>query len=49
MLDDLDRELWRRGHRFVPFAGDIRVFMIDRLNAFTLGWMAYRGPGTQAP
>ncbi len=26
MLDDLDRELWRRGHRFVRYADDIRVF-----------------------
>ena len=27
MLDDLDRELWRRGHRFVRYADDIRVFV----------------------
>lgn len=27
MLDDLDRELWERGHRFVRFADDIRVFV----------------------
>ncbi|MFI7135114.1 group II intron reverse transcriptase/maturase [Nonomuraea sp. NPDC050153] len=30
MLDDLDRELWRRGHRFVRFADDIRVFVRSR-------------------
>ncbi|GAA0412820.1 hypothetical protein Acor_11680 [Acrocarpospora corrugata] len=30
MLDDLDRELWKRGHRFVRFAGDIRVFVRSR-------------------
>lgn len=27
MLDDLDRELWRRGHRFVRYADDVRVFV----------------------
>jgi RNA-directed DNA polymerase len=27
MLDDLDRELWTRGHRFVRYADDIRVFV----------------------
>lgn len=27
MLDGLDRELWRRGHRFVRYADDIRVFV----------------------
>lgn len=27
MLDDLDRELERRGHRFVRYADDIRVFV----------------------
>jgi RNA-directed DNA polymerase len=27
MLDDLDRMLWRRGHRFVRYADDIRVFV----------------------
>ena len=27
MLDDLDRELWRRGHRFVRYADDLRVFV----------------------
>lgn len=26
MLDDLDRELWRRGLRFVRYADDIRIF-----------------------
>jgi RNA-directed DNA polymerase len=26
-LDDLDRELWERGHRFVRYAGDRRVFV----------------------
>src|SRR5216683_5206097 len=26
MLDDLDRELWTRGHRFVRYADDLRVF-----------------------
>jgi len=26
MLDDLDRELWERGHRFVRYADDLRVF-----------------------
>ncbi|WP_277750825.1 group II intron reverse transcriptase/maturase [Nonomuraea polychroma] len=30
MLDDLDRELWKRGHRFVRFADDIRVFVRSR-------------------
>ena len=27
MLDDLDRELWDRGHRFVRYADDLRVFV----------------------
>jgi RNA-directed DNA polymerase len=27
MLDDLDRELWERGHRFVRYADDVRVFV----------------------
>lgn len=27
MLDDLDRELWKRGHRFARYADDIRVFV----------------------
>lgn len=27
MLDDLDRELFKRGHRFVRYADDIRVFV----------------------
>ncbi len=27
MLDDLDRELERRGHWFVPYADDVRVFV----------------------
>jgi RNA-directed DNA polymerase len=27
MLDDLDRELWSRGHRFVRHADDLRVFV----------------------
>ena len=27
MLDDLDRELWGRGHRFVRYADDVRVFV----------------------
>jgi RNA-directed DNA polymerase len=27
MLHDLDAELWRRGHRFVRFADDVRVFV----------------------
>jgi group II intron reverse transcriptase/maturase len=27
MLDDLDRELWQRGHRFVRYADDLRVFV----------------------
>ena len=27
MLDDLDRELWERGHRFVSYADDLRVFV----------------------
>jgi group II intron reverse transcriptase/maturase len=30
MLDDLDRELWARGHRFVRYADDIRVFVRSR-------------------
>jgi group II intron reverse transcriptase/maturase len=27
MLDDLDRELWERGHRFARYADDLRVFV----------------------
>ncbi len=27
MLDALDRELWERGHRFVRYADDLRVFV----------------------
>lgn len=27
MLDDLDRELFRRGHRFVRYADDVRIFV----------------------
>ena len=27
MLDDLDRELWGRGHRFVRYADDLSVFV----------------------
>ena len=27
MLDDLDRELWQRGHRSVRYADDLRVFV----------------------
>ena len=27
MLDDLDRELFERGHRFVRYADDVRVFV----------------------
>jgi RNA-directed DNA polymerase len=27
MLDDLDRQLWERGHRFVRYADDVRVFV----------------------
>jgi group II intron reverse transcriptase/maturase len=27
MLDDLDRVLWERGHRFVRYADDVRVFV----------------------
>src|SRR6202012_1370054 len=27
MLDDLDRDLWKRGHRFVRYADDLRVFV----------------------
>jgi RNA-directed DNA polymerase len=27
MLDDLDRELWGRGHRFVRYADELRVFV----------------------
>jgi|ERR1022692_1148801 hypothetical protein len=27
MLDDLDQELWKRGHRFVRYADDLRVFV----------------------
>ncbi len=27
ILDDLDRELWQRGHRFARYADDLRVFV----------------------
>ncbi len=27
MLDEVDRELWQRGHRFVRYADDLRVFV----------------------
>ena len=27
MLDDFDQEFWRRGHRFVRYADDIRLFL----------------------
>ncbi|MGV9713258.1 group II intron reverse transcriptase/maturase [Gordonia sp. NPDC003424] len=27
MLDDFDQEMWRRGHRFVRYADDIRIFV----------------------
>ena len=27
MLDDFDQEFWKRGHRFVRYADDIRVFV----------------------
>jgi RNA-directed DNA polymerase len=30
MLDDLDRELFERGHRFVRYADDIRIFVRSR-------------------
>lgn len=30
MLDDLDRELFKRGHRFVRYADDVRVFARSR-------------------
>jgi group II intron reverse transcriptase/maturase len=30
MLDDLDRELWRRGLRFVRYADDVRIFVRSR-------------------
>jgi len=30
MLDDLDRELFRRGHRFVRYADDVRIFVRSR-------------------
>jgi group II intron reverse transcriptase/maturase len=30
MLDDLDRELFERGHRFVRYADDVRVFVRSR-------------------
>lgn len=30
MLDDLDRELFKRGHRFVRYADDVRVFVRSR-------------------
>ncbi len=33
MLDDLDRELWQRGHRFVRYADDLRVFMRSERSA----------------
>lgn len=30
MLDDLDRELFKRGHRFVRYADDVRIFVRSR-------------------
>jgi len=33
MLDDLDRELWQRGHRFVRYADDLRVFVRSERSA----------------
>jgi RNA-directed DNA polymerase len=30
MLDDLDRELWERGHRFVRYADDLRGLRAQR-------------------
>ena len=33
MLDDLDRELWQRGHRFLRYADDFRVFVRTELAA----------------
>jgi len=33
MLDDLDKELERRGHRFVRYADDIRVFVKTKRSA----------------
>jgi RNA-directed DNA polymerase len=30
MLDDLDRELFRRGHRFARYADDLRIFVRSR-------------------
>lgn len=38
MLDDLDRELAKRGHRFVRYADDLRVYVrTERAAARTLG------------
>lgn len=46
MLDDLDRELQRRGHRFVRYADDVRVYLrseraaarvLDGVSAFVEG------------
>ena len=34
MLDDLDRELERRGHRFVRYADDVRVFVRSERAAY---------------
>lgn len=34
MLDDLDRELERRGHRFVRYADDVRVFVRSQRAAY---------------
>ena len=51
MLDDLDRELERRGHRFVRYADDVRVFVrseraasrvLDSVTAFVEGRLALR-------
>lgn len=33
MLDDLDKELERRGHRFVRYADDVRIFVRSRRSA----------------
>jgi RNA-directed DNA polymerase len=51
MLDDLDRELERRGHRFVRYADDVRVFVrsqraasrvLDGITAFVEGRLALK-------
>lgn len=34
MLDDLDRELFKRGHRFVRYADDVRVFVRSKRAAY---------------